>query len=178
MKNILPKIGIIEAAEPATYLITPFQDGEKAYLAFLSQAKKKIRMMIYGFTLASIVEKLIEVKSNGVEVKIIFDHSQAMGKAERKELQALVDAGFADGEDFVIGTSPEHHQINHLKATWIDDCHVLHGSWNYSTSASKQYNSIEVVSSPELAQTFEQVFDFAFSWILENESQYQVLVKE
>jgi phosphatidylserine/phosphatidylglycerophosphate/cardiolipin synthase-like enzyme len=174
MKKLLPSIGIVDAAEPATYLLTPFQDGQKAYLAFLGQAEKKIRMMIYGFTLSAIVDDLIAAKQKGLDIKIIFDHTQAMGKAEKPEIEKLVAGGLLDGEDFLIGTSPEHHQINHLKATWIDDAHVLHGSWNYSMSASLQYNSIEVVTAPELAAMFDQVLDYAWDWIKKNEEQYQV----
>ena len=174
MKTLLPSIGIIDATEPATYLVTPFQDGERAYLAFIKAAEKKIRMMVYGFTLASIVDDLIDAKRRGLDVKAILDHTQAMGRAEKAQIERLVAGGFVDGVDFLIGTSPEHHQINHLKATWIDDMHVLHGSWNYSTSASLQYNSIEIVTAPELAAVFNQVFDFAFVWITKNEAAYQV----
>ncbi len=173
MPSILPSIGIVEAQEPANYFITPFQDGLKVYMAFLAQAKQKIRIMIYGFTLSPIVDALIAAKSNGLDVKMILDHTQAMGHAEKPELERMVAAGCRDGIDFLIGTSPEHHAINHLKATFLDGQHVLQGSWNYSLSATQEYNSIETVTSPELATTFQQAFDFAWSWILANEQSYQ-----
>ena len=175
MKTILPNLGIVQASEPSTYLLTPFQDGEAAYLAFLSQATRKVRMMIYAFTLDDVVQRLIALRGQGLDVKCIFDRSQAGGRTERTELQRLVAAGFVDGKDFLVGTSPLHHEINHLKATWLDDKFVLHGSWNYSTSASAQYNSIEMVESPELAALFDQAFAFAWNWILQNESSYQTL---
>lgn len=173
MPSILPSIGVVQASEPATYLLTPFQNGEQAYLAFLRQAKRKVRVMIYGFTLDDVVLQLIAFRQQGLDVKCIFDRSQASGRTERPEIEKLVAGGFKDGVDFVVGTSPEHHQINHLKATWIDDAAVLHGSWNYSTSASAQYNSIEMVQSPELAALFEQAFQFAWGWIMQNEAAYQ-----
>ncbi len=175
MASFLPAIGIVQAQEPATYLVTPFQDGAKAYLAFLSQAKSRIRVMIYGFTLAPVVDALVAAKKAGLDVKCIFDHTQAMGHAEKPEIERLVAGGFKDGQDFLIGTSPEHHAINHLKATWIDGTAVFHGSWNYSVSATQEYNSIEIVPSPDLAATFDKVFDFAWQWIQQNESAYQTL---
>ncbi len=181
MASILPAIGIVQAREPATYLITPFQDGTKAYLAFLGQAKRSIRIMVYGFTLAPVVDALIVAKQKGVSVNLILDHTQAMGHAEKPEIERLVAGGFVDGRDFLIGTSPEHHAINHLKATWIDsgepDAAVFHGSWNYSLSATQELNSIEIVPSPELAQAFDQVWDFAWDWVLKNEAQYQSFTK-
>jgi len=173
--SILPNIGVIEASDPATYLITPFQNGDQAYLAFLGQATKKVRVMIYGFTLDDVVQQFISQKAAGVDVKLIFDHSQAEEHAERPEIQKLVAGGFKDGVDFLIGTSPKHHAINHLKATWIDDEAVLHGSWNYSVSADAEYNSIEIVRSPELARAFDQVFSFAWRWILQNEAVYNTV---
>lgn len=175
MKTLLPAIGLVTVQEPATYLITPFQNGMQAYLAFLGQAQKTIRIMIYGFTLAAVVDCLIAKRQDGVDVKLLLDHTQAMGHAEKPELERLVAAGFVDGRDFLIGTSPEHHAINHLKATWIDGQHVFHGSWNYSISASEQLNSIEVVTAPELAATFDQVWAFAWQWVQVHETQYQTL---
>jgi phosphatidylserine/phosphatidylglycerophosphate/cardiolipin synthase-like enzyme len=169
--RILPAIGVVQAKEPGLYLLTPFQDAEKAYLAFLRQATHTTRIMIYGFTLDDVVEELVRQKAAGVDIKIIFDRSQASGRAERAEIERLVAGGFKQGVDFVVGTSPEHHAINHLKATWIDGTTVWHGSWNYSASANAQYNSVEIVRSQELAALFDQAFEFAWKWIVENEPQ-------
>lgn len=173
-KSILPSIGVVKPENPAEYFLTPFQDGNKIFCSFLEQAEKKIRIMIYGFTLQDAYDVLIAKKKAGLDVKLVLDHTQAMGHYEKPQIKRLVKAGFVDGKDFVVGTSPKHHEINHLKASWIDDNQVLSGSWNYSVSATQEYNDIQIVESPKLAQTFEKVFDFAFEWVLKNENQYQV----
>lgn len=175
MKRLLPALGIVSATDPATYLITPFQDGARAYLAFLQQAQHTIRIMAYGFTLRAVVDLILTKKQAGVHCRLLLDHTQAMGHAEKPELERLVAGGFVDGVDFLIGTSPEHHALNHLKATWIDDAHVWQGSWNTSISANQQLNSIEIVTAPELATTFNQVFDFAWQWVQTHEAAYQTL---
>lgn len=178
MRIILPDLGIVTAAEPATYLLTPFQRGELVLQAFIARVKKRFRSMTYGTTLPVFFDGLVAMKEAGVDVRCIFDHTQACGKAEKAHIEALVGAGFVDGKDFLIGTSPEHHAINHLKACWADDGYVLHGSWNYSASADQQYNSIEVVTSPELLTLFDKAFEFAWTWILANEEAYQTFSRE
>lgn len=175
MNNLLPQLGIVQASAPATYLITPFQDGTRALQGFLGQITTTAHSMTYGTTLAPFFDTLIAWRQHrGPAWRGIFDHTQAMGTTERAQIQRLVDAGYVDGRDFVIGTSPEHHQINHLKAMWGDGEWVWHGSWNYSVSANAQYNSIEIVQSAELAALFQQAFDFAWDWIVAHEPQYQV----
>jgi phosphatidylserine/phosphatidylglycerophosphate/cardiolipin synthase-like enzyme len=178
VNTVLPKIGIVQTDGPATYLLTPFQDGEQAYLAFLSTASNKIRMMIYGFTLDSVVDALIAAKAKGLDIKIIFDHSQSAGCAEHAAIEKLCQGGFKDGVDFLIGTSPEDHAINHLKSTWIDDTSVLSGSWNYSTKASQEFNDITVVTAPAVAALYDQMFTFAWGWIQSNESSYNNISME
>ena len=166
------------ATEPAQYLLTPFQRGSVVLEAFLkdvlTRRPQRFRSMTYGTTLAPFFDAVLAMKATGViEWRGILDHTQAMGKAEKAQLERIVGAGVVDGTDFLIGTSPEHHEINHLKATWLDDSLVLHGSWNYSASASAQYNSLEIVDSPELAALLQQAFDFAWDWIKTNEAAYQ-----
>lgn len=183
MPSILPAIGIVQTAEPETHLITPFQDGAKAYLAFLAQLQHDINLMIYGFTLAPAIDLLIEKKEQGIPAGIIADHTQGMGHVEKPQLQRLVDAGFVNAYDprkwwFLLGTSPEHHAINHLKTTFGDGKYVLEGSWNYSLSASQELNVLSIIESPELVATYAKVFDFAANWIVAHESQYQVFTKE
>lgn len=179
MKTILPSIGVVTATEPAQYLLTPFQQGAVVLGAFLqdAQARKpqRFRSMTYGTTLAAFFDAVVAMKKAGIEWGGILDHTQAMGKAEKAQLERIVAAGMVDGADFLVGTSPEHHQINHLKACWDSDGYVLHGSWNYSASADAQYNVIEVTHSPEIAAAYDQAFDFAWAWIKTNEAAYQTL---
>lgn len=179
MKTILPAIGVVEATEPAQYLLTPFQQGHVALQAFLdnviARKPKAFRSMTYGTTLQPFFQSLDKMQRVGIPWHGIFDHVQAMGRAEKKELEWLASRGLKDGHAFVLGTTPLHHAINHLKACWDSDGYVFNGSWNYSVSADSQYNVIEIVHSPEVASAYDAAFDFAWNWIQGHEGAYQVI---
>src|SRR5579872_424156 len=115
-------------------LITPWDSTPKPedlMAQFLASAQKTIRFAVYGCTLPSYFNGLIAAHARGIDVKGIFDHTQAAGKAEAAQLHAL----FAQvpQSNFLVGTSPKAHQIVHLKGCWIDGLRVWSGSWNYST---------------------------------------------
>ena len=82
-----------------------------------------------------------------------------------------------DGQHFLVGTSPEHHQIVHLKATviWSPDGRVVcqSGSWNYSTSASLQMNDLCFTKSQALGDYYAKAFDALWAWVKQHEPQYQ-----
>jgi hypothetical protein len=90
---------------------------------------------------------------------VIFDHTQSAGPTEHVQIERLIAAGWVDGVDFVIGTSPEAGQIIHIKATWIDDMHVEDDSLNYSPSGFKQINTVTFTESAEWAAYLEGIFN-------------------
>ncbi len=161
-----------------TRLVTPYADAAKAFSAFLGMPKQTLRTMIYGATLQVFFDDLIAAKQRGVDVRAIFDHTQSAGHAERPEIARLVAAGFVDGTDFLIGTSPEAHQIIHIKATWIDGRWVEDGSLNYSPSAFRQINTVTFSDWPEYAAYLDGIFGQAWDWIVANEIAYQVPPQE
>jgi phosphatidylserine/phosphatidylglycerophosphate/cardiolipin synthase-like enzyme len=182
---ILSSLGILHERAEQTRLITPYADGLKAFEAFLTGAAApgaKLRTMIYGCTLQPFFDALIEAHRCSADVKVIFDHTQAAGRAEAPQIARLREAGLFDGEHFLIGTSPVHHQIVHLKATviWTPDgkVGVEDGSWNYSTSASQQLNDLCFTESDALARYYEQAFDRLWDWVSAHEPQYQKSVTE
>lgn len=172
MKSVLGALGVIQGNPQQTRLVTPYADGLKAFTAFLGGAEQKIRTMIYGATLSVFFDDLIAAKKRGVDVKCIFDHSQAEGHYERPEIQRLLEAGWVDGQDFVIGTSPKSHQIIHIKATWIDDRWVEDGSLNYSNSGFAQINTVCLTDWPDYAAYLDGIFQTQWDWILSHEAQY------
>ncbi|MCF8566929.1 phospholipase D-like domain-containing protein [Alicyclobacillus tolerans] len=174
MDSVLGALGVLKGTPEQTRLVTPYADGIKAFSAFLNTAKTKMRTMIYGATLGVFFDDLISAKKRGVDVKVIFDHTQSAGHAERPQIERLLQAGWKDGEDFVIGTSPQAHQIIHIKATWIDSRWVEDGSLNYSPSAFKQINTVTFSDWPEYAAYLDGIFERSWNWILEHEPQYQV----
>ena len=180
MSNVLAALGILHETAEQTRIITPYADGLKAFEAFLAGAAApgaKLRTMIYGCTLQPFFDALIEAHRCSADVRVIFDHTQAAGRAEAPQIERLRAAGLVDGEHFLIGTSPVHHQIVHLKATviWTPDgkVGVEDGSWNYSASASQQMNDLCFTASAGLAEYYAQAFDRLWAWVQANEPQYQ-----
>lgn len=173
MANILGSLGVVTGSPRQTRLVTPYQQVEKAFVAFLASAQTTIRTMIYSATLEPYFDALIAAKQKGINVKIIFDHTQAEGHYEKPQIEKLVKAGFVDGKDFVIGTSPEAHEICHIKATWIDGTHVEDGSLNYSPSGLKEVNTVSFSDWPEWAEYLDGVFEDLWQWVLTHEPQYQ-----
>ena len=183
MNAILSSLGILHESAEQTRLITPYADGLsafEAYLASSAQPGARLRTMIYGCTLQPFFDALIAAHTAGGDVRVIFDHTQAAGKAEAPQIERLLDAGLVDGEQFLIGTSPVHHQIVHLKATVIRTpdgrVTVEDGSWNYSVSASQQLNDLCFTESDALARYYEQAFDRLWDWVKSNEPQYQTSI--
>lgn len=176
MKEVLGALGVVQGTPQQTRLITPYADGLTAFSTFLDRVENKWRTIIYGDTHPVFFDKAIAFFKAGKDFKAILDHTQSCGPSEKAQVQRLLDAGMKDGVDFVIGTSPEAHQIIHLKSTWLDDRWVEDGSLNYSPSALKQVNSICIMDWPEYAAYLNgNVFEPLWSWILANESQYQVV---
>ena len=185
MNAILSSLGILHETAEQTRLITPYADGLKAFEAFLAGAAApgaKLRTMIYGCTLQPFFDALIAAHMAGCDVRVIFDHTQAAGRAEAPQIERLMAAGLKDGEHFLIGTSPVHHQIVHLKATVIrtpdNKVTVEDGSWNYSVSASQQLNDLCFTESDALANYYEQAFERLWDWVKANEPQYQKFITE
>ena len=171
--DVLGALGVVAGAPPQTRLVTPYQDVTAAFLAFLGLAHHSIHSMIYSATFVPYFDALIAAKHAGIEVRLIFDHTQAAGRAERAQITRLITAGFVDGVDFLIGTSPRAHQICHIKATWVDGIHVEDGSLNYSPSGLQQVQSVAFTEWPEWAAYLERVFGLLWHWILQHERAYQ-----
>ncbi len=129
-------------------------------------------------TLQPFFDDLIAARSRGLDVKIIFDHSQAEGMAEKREIERLVEAGFVNSRAFVIGTSPISHQLCHIKATWVDGTHVEAGSLNYSASVIKQINTVAFSEWPAWAQYLDTVFAATWEYIVTHEAAYQTFTGE
>ena len=179
MISVLPSMGVISETSKSERIITPYADGMSAFQTFMDLAVQKgatLRTMIYGCTLPAYFDTLVKAKRVGADVKVIFDHTQANGVAERGHIENLVKEGFIDGTDFLIGTSPKH-EIVHLKQTsiWTPSGEVmtLEGSWNYSVSASLEMNMLSFCDSPALADYTKKVFDLLWDWIKTHEPQYQ-----
>lgn len=158
----------LTAVEEQVY-VSPEEDVVTPFLNLVRSAKKSVHISIFGFHIPQLTDALIDQHNAGVDVSLIFDHSQAQGKAEAPELAKLQAAGVP----FLIGTSWVEGQLLHAKVSVIDEEWVEDGSWNYSESASKQDNTFRVTHSPQLAHFYLRNWDICRAYIVHHESIFQ-----
>lgn len=150
-------------------LFAPRDDTTGAFLALLRAAKQSILISIYGFTLAAATDVLIAKHQAGVNVRVLFDHTQACGPSEKAQVARLEAAGVPHW----IGTSPKAGQILHSKVTVVDGCLTETGSWNYSVSASKEFNTLVLAKDPQGAQKLTQYVETLIAWVEAHDPQWQ-----
>lgn len=163
-----------ETVSIQTY-ITPWDSPlvETALDALLASATKTIRFSLYGATLPSLFDGFIAAAAKGVMVTGCFDHTQASGPTEAGQLHRLCLS--VPPANFRVGTSPVGHQILHVKAIVVDSQFVWSGSWNASSSASKQFNNIDVIHSTARANAFEDAIKKVWDFITASEPAYSLI---
>ena len=137
-----------------TYYRTTFApydvpDPARHILELVDGARSAIRIDIYGFTWPPLMDALIAAYGRGVDVRIVADHTQAEGTAEKPQLQRLVDAGIG----VLIGTS-SRGAIDHSKYLVVDGTTVGFGSFNFSASALAQDNTFTETNDGAMVTTF------------------------
>lgn len=147
---------------------SPDDDVQVTILTHARTASKSLDMSMYGFHLPPLRDLFIEKHGQGVAVRLLLDHSQEAGRAEKPDVDALVAAGI----DVAIGTSPKH-AILHSKYLVVDGLVVLTGSYNFSLSAAKQDNTLHVLRWPDLAAKYTAHFERARAWVRANEPTMQ-----
>lgn len=150
-------------------LFSPFDDTEGEFLKFINSAQHSVYCVIYGYHLPRLSDALIAKHAAGLSVNLILDHSQERGRAEQQEVQRLVNAGMG----LLVGTSPVVGNIIHSKFTVIDEQSVEFGSWNYSTSASKQSNTVSIIQDKTYARAFLDHYHRLHGFIALHQMQYE-----
>jgi phosphatidylserine/phosphatidylglycerophosphate/cardiolipin synthase-like enzyme len=142
---------------------TPFDQGEceQAVIQVIDQAREEIKGNAYGLTDPQFVDALIAAKKRGVDVVFTVDATQAAGPHQRPLIQDMQMAGI----DVQIGKSPKHGQLLHMKGFEVDQQIVEDGSWNFSPSASYQFNFVNLMYSPKRAQMFLQAWQQIYNHI-------------
>lgn len=110
----------------------PEEDGgsseiQKALLDNINRAKKSIHGEIYTFTDPDVIQAMKDAKARGVDVKIIFDPSQAF--VNQKAFDELSSAGI---ETRWYDADTSKRQLLHAKWGVFDDKELLIGSANWT----------------------------------------------
>ena len=131
---------------------TPSTDCEKNIIKAINNADK-MDIAVYSITNPAITDSLIAAHNRGATIRIVTDRSQAKGKG------SLISKIKAAG----IPVLTNHkHKIEHNKFAVFDDKHIVSGSYNWTTNASK-FNSENCVffdqQNKEYTHRFEYLWD-------------------
>jgi phosphatidylserine/phosphatidylglycerophosphate/cardiolipin synthase-like enzyme len=147
---------------PVTYYVTPYQavGAEQHFLQVLRSAKSDIKMNAYGFTDANACQSMCDRADAGVHVSVTMDATEAAGRAQKPLVKQLLQHHI----EVLIGKSPVHGQLLHAKLAIIDGETAVFGSWNFSPSASQQFNDLCFTDDPNVAKMFagywQQIHDY------------------
>jgi phosphatidylserine/phosphatidylglycerophosphate/cardiolipin synthase-like enzyme len=132
------------------------EDCERLLLREVAKAKKELLVASYIITRQSIVEAISRIAERKVPVKLKYDDRQADYEGMRKALEKLRKAGVTCT---AIKFSSRYGQM-HDKFLVIDRQKVLTGSYNFTTTASKEnYENLVLLESPKIAEEFARAFD-------------------
>ena len=109
---------------------TPGPDCENNIIKHMNQAQN-VDIVVYSITNPAIVDSILAAKKRGAKIRVITDRTQAKGKGSL--VGKIRDAGIP------VVTNIKH-KIEHNKFAVFDGKHVVSGSYNWTTNASK-YNS-------------------------------------
>lgn len=139
-------------ANATTVFFCPQDPCAKTLENEFASAKKTIDIAIYSFTLGEIANELIAAHDRGVQVRVLFDQSQANSQYSVDE--TLEQAGV------IIKRMDKTRGILHDKFAVIDNQTVATGSYNYSQNATSYNNeNLLVIPNEALAGEYETEFE-------------------
>lgn len=141
-------------ANAATFedAFSPHQGATELVVKAIGEAQKSVHVAAYSFTSKPIGSALVAAKARGVDVKIVFDKSDANGR-NAKEPQYLA----AHSVPIRINYK---YNIMHDKFMIIDGSTLELGSFNY-TAAAENKNAENVLVIHDAGQI---VTDYAAQW--------------
>ena len=131
---------------------TPSLDCENAIIKRLNQANK-VDIAVYSISNTNITKAIISAKNRGANIRIVTDRTQA--KVKGSTIQQLKSAGIP------VLTNVKH-KIEHNKFAVFDGVHVVSGSYNWTTNASKNNSeNCEFFDQPnkEFTNRFEYLWN-------------------
>jgi len=140
---------LLSAVAFAASIVTcfaPEQNCAAMAIGAIDAAEREILVNAYVLTIGcGIPPALIRAHNRGVDVRLIAD---CLAPCEQKEgIDPLAAAGIPVWID-------AHARIAHEKALIIDRRVTVMGSYNFSADAARNSEDLNVVASPEVAETY------------------------
>lgn len=120
----------IKAKDWVRIYFTPGPDCENNIVKHMDQAHY-VDIAVYSITNPKIVDSILDAHKRGAKIRVITDRTQSKGKGSL--VGKLREAGIP------VVTNIKH-RIEHNKFAVFDGKHIVTGSYNWTTNASK-YNS-------------------------------------
>lgn len=158
---LIISIAVLTACNPADHkpvqkspndikiFFTPSTDCEKNIVAAINKANK-IEIAVYSITNPVITNSIISAHNRGAKIRIVTDRTQAKGKGSL--VAKIKSAG-------IPVLTNKKHKIEHNKFAVFDDIHIVSGSYNWTTNASK-YNSENCVFFDQPNREFSTRFEY------------------
>ena len=116
----------------------------------INSAKKSIDIALYEFYNEEIASLLIDSSKKGVKIRAVSDYDSEK------------NTGWAFLKDYINIVFGNSNGIMHNKYMIIDKRFVLTGSLNLTSDLGKNYNSILVIDSKDIAGVYQEDFDKMF----------------
>lgn len=135
---------------PRAYF-APFEPVEHEVLCLLDKAQDEVVIAHYNIRRESYLNKLVELKNRGVDVRVAVDRGNA-------------EADYNVGDDFLedngiplVRTRPSSSALMHLKVTVIDQTYAMTGSFNWNgTAALANDENMIVFREPAVVDAYRQ----------------------
>jgi phosphatidylserine/phosphatidylglycerophosphate/cardiolipin synthase-like enzyme len=123
----------------------------EAVVAELRKARREILMQAYSFSSKPIAQALVDAKTRGVKIEILFDRSQET--ETYSDLALLQEQGLAPMVD-------AQHAIAHNKIILIDSRTIITGSFNFTHQAEAENaeNLLIMKGHPDLMTLYKKNF--------------------
>ena len=131
---------------------TPSTDCEKNVIAAINSAQK-IDIAVYSITNPGITDAIIAAHNRGATIRIVTDKQMAKGKGS--SVEKIRSAG-------IPVLTNKKHKIEHNKFAVFDDVHIVSGSYNWTTNASK-YNSENCVFFDQQNKEYSHRFEYLWN---------------
>lgn len=155
------------------------EDGDKITSLVLSQlekaytAKATVYSSQYGFTDAEIATAFGEIGKQDINSRFLFDKSQYFGRYEKPLVKNLIAS--LQPVQWGIGTSSVSDEILHSKIVAIlypdNTGWTFSGSFNLSSSASKEFNVADFITSRSRAENFATEIQAKLTWVQTHQPQ-------
>jgi phosphatidylserine/phosphatidylglycerophosphate/cardiolipin synthase-like enzyme len=144
-----PQVSLSDGTPVEVYFSTHDHIADKL-VQKIGQARKSVHFLAFSFTHDRIGQAMLERARQGVEVKGVFEKSQAAGGySEYGNLKAA-------GLDVWLDANPRNM---HHKVLIVDDETVVAGSFNFSDGADRQNDeNVVILHSKPAARQFEEEF--------------------